>query len=84
MQRPLHSGNPAQNHCGRSAADYYAWQKKNLFFEKYHPHTAETRQEITRIQREMDATKWWDGELTALFKRLYEDNEMGEISNKHF
>ena len=44
----------------------------------------ETRQEINRIQREIDAAKRRDRELTALFKRLYEDNVLGRIPNEHF
>jgi site-specific DNA recombinase len=64
---------------------HYARQKEKLFVEHItRKNTAETRQEITRIQREIDAAKRRDGELTALFKRLYEDNVLGRIPNEHF
>lgn len=64
---------------------HYARQKEMLFVEHItRKNTAETRQEITRIQREIDAAKRRDGELTALFKRLYEDNVLGRIPNEHF
>jgi hypothetical protein len=64
---------------------HYARQKEKLFVEHItRKNTAETRQEITRVQREIDAAKRRDGELTALFKRLYEDNVLGRIPNEHF
>lgn len=64
---------------------HYAKQKEKLFAEHItRKNSAETRQEITRIQREIDAAKRRDGELTALFKRLYEDNVLGRIPNEHF
>ena len=64
---------------------HYARQKETLFVEHItRKNSAETRQEITRIQREIDAAKRRDGELTALFKRLYEDNVLGRIPNEHF
>lgn len=64
---------------------HYARQKEKLFVEHItRKNTAETQQEITRIQREIDAAKRRDGELTALFKRLYEDNVLGRIPNEHF
>lgn len=64
---------------------HYARQKEKLFAEHItRKNSAETRQEITRIQREIDALKRRDGELTSLFKRLYEDNVLGRIPNEHF
>ena len=64
---------------------HYARQKEKLFAEHItRKNSAETRQEITRIQREVDTAKRRDGELTALFKRLYEDNVLGRIPNEHF
>jgi site-specific DNA recombinase len=53
---------------------HYARQKEKLFAEHItRKNSAETRQEILRIQREMDTAKRRDGDLTSLFKRLYED-----------
>lgn len=64
---------------------HYARQKEKLFAEHItRKNSAETRQEITRVQREIDALKRRDGELTSLFKRLYEDNVLGRIPNEHF
>ena len=64
---------------------HYARRKEKLFVEHItRKNTVETRQEITRIQREINTAKRRDGELTALFKRLYEDNVLGRIPNEHF
>jgi site-specific DNA recombinase len=64
---------------------HYARQKEKLFAEHItRKNSAETRQEILRIQREMDTAKRRDGELTSLFKRLYKDNVLGRIPNEHF
>ena len=64
---------------------HYARQKEKLFTEHItRKNSAETRQEIVRIQREMDTAKRRDSELTALFKRLYEDNVLRRIPNEHF
>ena len=64
---------------------HYARQKEKLFAEHItRKNSAETRQEITHTQREIDAAKRRDGELTTLFKRLYEDNVLGRIPNEHF
>jgi len=64
---------------------HYARQKEKLFAEHItRKNSAETRKEIARIQREIDAAKRRDGELTLLFKRLYEDNVLGRIPNEHF
>jgi site-specific DNA recombinase len=64
---------------------HYARQKEKLFAERITRKTsAETRREIARIQREIDTLRRRDGELTLLFKRLYEDNVLGRIPNEHF
>ncbi|MDR1747864.1 MAG: recombinase family protein [Spirochaetaceae bacterium] len=64
---------------------HYARQKEKLFIEHItQKNTIEARQEINRIQRELDAGRRRDSELTALFKRLYEDNVLGRIPNEHF
>jgi len=53
---------------------HYARQKGKLFAEHItRKNSEETRREITRVQREIDALRRRDSELTALFKRLYED-----------
>ena len=64
----------------------YARQKEKLFAEHItRKNTVETRQEIIRVQREIDATKRRDGDLTALFKRLYEDNVLSRgVTNEQF
>lgn len=64
---------------------HYARQKEKLFAEHITRKTsAETRREIARIQREIDTLRRRDGELTLLFKRLYEDNVLRRIPNEHF
>ncbi len=67
-----------------AAAHWCSTYKKRGKEECSSHYIRETRQEITRIQREIDAAKRRDGELTALFKRLYEDNVLGRIPNEHF
>ena len=46
--------------------------------------SAELRKEITRLQKELDAMKKRSGELSTLFKRLYEDNVLGRVTNEQF
>ena len=46
--------------------------------------SAELRQEINALQRELDTMQRRSDELTALFKRLYEDNVLGRITNEQF
>ena len=44
----------------------------------------EINQEINALQRGLDTMQRRSDELTALFKRLYEDNVLGRITNKQF
>lgn len=46
--------------------------------------SAELRQEINALQKEVDTMQRRNDELTALFKRLYEDNVLGRITNEQF
>ena len=46
--------------------------------------SVELRREITALQRELDSMRKRRDELTALFKRLYEDNVLGRITNEQF
>ena len=46
--------------------------------------SVELRREITVLQRELDSMRKRRDELTALFKRLYEDNVLGRITNEQF
>jgi DNA invertase Pin-like site-specific DNA recombinase len=46
--------------------------------------SVELRREITALQRELDTMNKRRDELTALFKRLYEDNVLGRITNEQF
>ena len=45
---------------------------------------AELRQEINALQKDVDSMQRRNDELTALFKRLYEDNVLGRITNEQF
>lgn len=45
---------------------------------------AQAGREIDRLQRELDSMRRRETELTALFKRLYEDNVLGRITNEQF
>ena len=44
--------------------------------------SAELRQEINRILRELDTMKRRSAELAKLFKRLYEDNVLGRVTDE--
>ena len=46
--------------------------------------SAELRQEMNRVLRELDAMKKRSAELSKLFKRLYEDNISGKINDNRF
>ena len=46
--------------------------------------SVELRREITALQRELDSMRKRRDELTTLFKRLYEDNVLGRITNEQF
>jgi DNA invertase Pin-like site-specific DNA recombinase len=64
---------------------HLARQKETLFAEHITQRdTAETRREINRVQREIDAGRRREGELATLFKRLYEDNALGRLPNENF
>ena len=64
---------------------HFARQQETLFVQHINQrNSAETRREIERLQRELDIMRRRDTELTALFKRLYEDNVLGRITNEQF
>lgn len=64
---------------------HFARQDEALFAQVINEkNTAETRKEITRLQKNIDVMKKRDLELTALFKRLYEDNVFGRIPDEHY
>lgn len=46
--------------------------------------SAELRQESNALQKDVDSMHRRSDELTALFKRLYEDNVLGRITNEQF
>ena len=46
--------------------------------------SAELRQEMNRVLRELDATKKRSAELSKLFKRLYEDNVLGRVTDEQY
>lgn len=46
--------------------------------------TKETQKEISIITKEIDTLKRRDDELTMFFKRLYEDNVLGKMTNEMF
>ena len=61
-------------------------RQNELLFAKHitQKNGAEIRREIARTERELESLKRRDTELTALFKRLYEDNVLGKIPNEVF
>ena len=64
---------------------HFARMKERQFAEYINQkNTLELRREINRVQKELDAMRRRDGELSALFKRLYEDNVLGRVTNEQF
>lgn len=46
--------------------------------------SAQAKKEIGQIQQELDKLRRREAELTALFKRLYEDNVLGRIPDEQY
>lgn len=64
---------------------HFARQKEKLFADYINQkNSAELRKEMNSLQKELDAMRRRDTELTALFKRLYEDNVLGRVTNEQF
>ena len=64
---------------------HFARQQEALFVQHINQkNSAEAKHEIERLQRDLDAMKHRDTELSALFRRLYEDNVLGRITNEQF
>lgn len=61
-------------------------RKKEAIFAEYinRKNSVELRKEMNNLQKELDSTKRRNSELTALFKRLYEDNVLGRVTNEQF
>lgn len=64
---------------------HYA-RKKERQFAAYitRKNSQELRKEINSLQKEVDTMERRIHELTSLFKRLYEDNVLGRITNEQF
>ena len=64
---------------------HFARQKERQFAEYINrKNTAQLRQEINALQVELETMRKRRSELTALFKRLYEDNVLGRVTNEQF
>jgi len=64
---------------------HFARQKERLFAEYINrKNSLELRREINTVQKELDSMRKRNTELTALFKRLYEDNVLGRVTNEQF
>ena len=64
---------------------YFARQEEKLFAERINQkNSIETRNELTRIEKEIEASTRRNLQLTSLFKRLYEDNVIGRLTNETF
>jgi len=64
---------------------HFARQQEALFIQYINrKNNAETRREIERLQRELELMLRRDTELSTLFKRLYEDNVLGRVTNEQF
>ncbi len=64
---------------------HFARQKERLFAEYINrKNSAELRREINTVQKELESMRRRNKELTVLFKRLYEDNVLGRVTNEQF
>ena len=64
---------------------HFARMKERQFAQYINQrNTAELRREINRLQKELDSMHRRYDELSALFKRLYEDNVLGRVSDEQF
>lgn len=64
---------------------HFARQHEALFAQHINQrNSAETRREMERLQRELDVMRRRDTELNSLFRRLYEDNVLGRVTNEQF
>ncbi|HOW22537.1 MAG TPA: recombinase family protein [Sedimentibacter sp.] len=64
---------------------HFARQKEALFAEYINcKNSVELRKEMNSLQRELNVARRRDAELTSLFKRLYEDNVLGRVTNEQF
>lgn len=64
---------------------HFARQEETLFAQFINEkNTADTRKEISGLQKDIDVMRKRDTELTALFKRLYEDNVLDRIPDEHY
>ena len=62
---------------------HFARMKERQFAEYINrKNTMELRREINRVQRELNAMHRRNRELSTLFKRLYEDNVLGRVTNE--
>lgn len=61
-------------------------RKKERQFAEYinRKNTAQLRRAINALQMEIDTARKRRNELAALFKRLYEDNVLGRVTNEQF
>ena len=64
---------------------HFARMKERQFAQYINQrNTAELRREINRLQKDLDSMHRRYDELSALFKRLYEDNVLGQVSDEQF
>lgn len=64
---------------------HFARQNEMLFAKHIsQKQSKEAQKEIAQLQREVDALNRRQAELTALFKRLYEDNVLGRIPDEQY
>ena len=64
---------------------HFARQNEMLFAKHIsQKQSKEAQKEIAQLQREVDALSRRQAELTALFKRLYEDNVLGRIPDEQY
>lgn len=64
---------------------HFARMKERQFAEYINrKNSAELRREMNALQKELGTMRKRNGELSTLFKRLYEDNVLGRVTNEQF
>jgi hypothetical protein len=64
---------------------HFARMKERQFAEYINKkNSAELRREMNSLQKELDAKRKRSGELSMLFKRLYEDHVLGRVTSEQF
>ena len=68
----------------RRVTDFARMKERQFATHINRKNTLEIRWEMNTLQRALDTMRRRNDEISALFKRLYEDNVLGRITNEQF